>query len=72
MQRYRNLNGDSGVYAFEVGNNYIRVQFTGNSREYTYSYSKAGAYHVEQMKMLALKGMGLNSYINRHVKDLYD
>lgn len=72
MQRYRNLNGDSGVSAFEIGNNYIQVQFSGKARKYTYSYSKAGEYHVEQMKMLALRGRGLNSYINKYVKNLYD
>jgi hypothetical protein len=72
MQRYSNLNGDSNVYSFEIGADYIRVQFINGSRVYRYSYSKTGRMHVEQMKMLALSGRGLNSYINKNVKYLYD
>jgi hypothetical protein len=72
MERYRNSGGDSGVSAYELGSDYIRVKFGGNSRIYTYSYRKAGRSHVEQMKGLAQGGSGLNSYINKHVKFLYD
>ena len=72
MERYRNSGGDSGVYAYEISSDYIRVKFSGTSRTYTYSYSKAGRSHVEQMKVLAQSGSGLNSYINKHVKFLYD
>jgi hypothetical protein len=72
MERYRNSGGDSGVGAYEIGSDNIRVQFSGTSRTYTYSYKKAGSIHVEQMKILALRGSGLNSYINRYVKNLFD
>lgn len=72
MERYRNTGRDSGVVAYEIGADYIRVQFSGTSRTYTYSYRKAGSNHVENMKQLARNGSGLNSYINRHVKNLYD
>jgi hypothetical protein len=72
MERYRNLSGDSGVYAFEIGEDYIRVQFEGTGRIYQYSHRKAGAVNVEQMKRLALAGRGLSSYITRNVKSLYD
>ena len=72
MQRYSNLNGDSNVYSFEIGADYIQVQFINGSRVYRYSYSKAGRIHVDQMKMLALSGRGLNSYINKNVKYFYD
>lgn len=72
MERYRNAGGDSGVYAYEIGADYIEVQFSGTSRTYTYSYRKAGRNHVEEMKSLARSGSGLNSYINRYVKYLYD
>lgn len=72
MERYRNSGGDSGVYGYEIGSDFIRVKFSGNSRTYTYSYRKAGRSHVEQMKVLAQGGSGLNSYINKHVKFLYD
>jgi hypothetical protein len=72
MERYRNTGGDSGVYAYEIGFDYISVQFSGTYRIYIYSYRKAGSTHVENMKQLACNGNGLNSYINRHVKNLYD
>ncbi len=72
MERYQNRSGDSGVSAFEIGTDYIEVKFSGTSRPYSYSYRKAGSVHVENMKRLAQSGSGLNSYINRHVKNLYD
>jgi hypothetical protein len=72
MQLYKNLTGDSGVHSFEIGYDYILVKFSGTTRVYKYSYSKAGPGHVEQMKLLALRGEGLNSYINSNTKYLYD
>lgn len=72
MERYRNSGGDSGVSHYEIGADYIDVKFSGTFRTYTYSYRKAGRPHVEQMKILALRGSGLNSYINKYVKYLYD
>lgn len=72
MERYRNTGRDSGVVAYEIGSDYIRVQFSGTSRTYTYSYRQAGSNHVKNMKQLARNGSGLNSYINRYVKNLYD
>jgi len=72
MERYRNSGGDSGVSAFEIGLDYILVQFSGTARTYRYSYTKAGQNHVETMKRLARSGSGLNSYINRYAKKLYD
>lgn len=70
MERYRNTGGDSGVMAYENGSDNIKVQFSDNSL-YLYNYSKPGRHHVETMKRLALRGSGLNSYINKHVKFKY-
>ncbi len=72
MTIYRNRGGNSGVSAFEIGDDYIMVKFSGTSKTYTYSYRKAGSTHVENMKNLAQDGRGLNSYIYRYVKHLYD
>ena len=72
MERYRNSGGNSGVSSYEIGSEYIKVIFGGNLKIYTYSYRKAGRVHVEAMKRLAQSGRGLNSYINRNVKNLYD
>lgn len=72
MERYRNSGGDSGVSAYEIGSDYIIVRFSGTARTYRYSHRKAGENHVENLKRLAQSGSGLNSYINKHVKNLYD
>ena len=72
MQYYSNNTGGSGVLAYDLGVNYIRVKFKGTGRVYQYSYSKAGASRVNTMKQLAIQGSGLNSYINRFAKYLYD
>ena len=71
MERYGNRGGDSGVSAYEIGSDYIRVRFSSGST-YTYSYRKAGQRHVDAMKRLAINGSGLNSYINSNVKFKYD
>jgi len=71
VTRYKNINGDSGVIAYEIGDDFILAQFH-DRKTYSYSYAKAGAFHVEIMKKLARQGHGLNSYINRNVRKLYD
>jgi len=72
MQPYMNLNGDSGVTAYEIGADYITVQFkSGRERNYTYTNLSAGHDRVEQLKRLARQGYGLNSYINRVVDKAY-
>ena len=52
MEKYRNSSGNSGVYGYEIGIDYIRVKFAGTSKIYTYSYRKAGTDHVEKMKIV--------------------
>lgn len=72
MQKYADKDRDSGVSHFEIREASIVICFKSNAKQYTYSYQKAGLYHVENMKRLALSGDGLNEYINDHVKKLYD
>lgn len=72
MERYRNWSGTSGVAAYEIGPDFIKVKFRDTSRVYTYSYRRAGRIHVDTMKALAQRGSGLNKYINLHVRNLYD
>ena len=62
MQRYLNIDGDSNVYAYELGDDQIAVQFRDGT-VYTYTYASAGRDNVEQMKSLAAAGTGLNSFI---------
>ena len=70
MEPYKNLNHDSNVTAFEIGSDRINVRFIDH-KEYLYTNESAGAIKIEQMKVLAISGSGLNSYINRHAKKLY-
>ena len=70
MQRYGNLGGDSGVAAFEIGDDSIKVQFSTGA-VYLYTYQSAGSHNIEEMKRLALAGKGLNSFINRQVRKAY-
>ena len=69
--RYANLNGNSNVISFEIGSDYIDVTF-GDYSTYRYSYSSAGRYNVEEMKRLAYRGYGLNSYIMRNCRYDYE
>lgn len=71
MEKYKNLGRDSGVQYYQIEDTSIKVKFD-SSKTYSYSYKKAGKSHVENMKKLAAKGIGLNSYINKYVKNLYD
>jgi hypothetical protein len=70
MQRYRDVDGDSGVTAYEVGADFIRVEFRHNS-VYLYTYESAGAANIEEMKKLAAAGDGLATFINTNVWDLF-
>lgn len=72
MERYKNSGGDSGVSAYEIGSEYITVKYSGTAKTYTYRHGRAGHNHIENMKILAKNGSGLNAYINKNVKDLYD
>lgn len=70
MQRYRNAQGDSGVAAYEIGPDYIRVQFR-HGATYQYDYASTGQLPVERMKRLAASGQGLATFISRFVKGNY-
>ena len=71
MQNYLNLGGKSGVEAFEIGTDFIKVIFTSGVI-YSYTYRSAGINKVEEMKRLALNGCGLNSYIMKYAKFDYE
>lgn len=72
MKRYRNLSGDSGVVAYEIGRDWIRVKFRKKEVIYTYTYARPGAPHVEAMKRLAIAGRGLCTYISQNVREAYE
>lgn len=64
MELYRNLNRDSGVHSYELGDNQIVVKFNDRAT-YTYTQQSIGLTNLLKMKELATAGRGLNSYINK-------
>jgi hypothetical protein len=70
MERYKNLGNDSGVSAYEIGENFIKIQFHDGAL-YLYNYQSAGIDNIEHMKELAIAGQGLNSFINKVVRKKY-
>ena len=70
MERYRNLSGDSGVRAYEIGQGAITVQFDDGA-SYLYNNQSAGNANIAEMQRLAALGQGLNSFISRVVRKKY-
>jgi hypothetical protein len=71
MTPYSNLSGDSGVAAYEIGSDFIKVQFRHSTKLYIYDSAKPGSSHVQQMQRLAVAGRGLSTYISQHIKKNY-
>ena len=71
MKKYGNLGHDSGIAGYEIGPEALIIQFK-DGNVYTYSNNKAGKQHVDHMKDLARLGKGLNTYLNKYVKDRHD
>jgi hypothetical protein len=70
MERYKNLSGDSGVVAYEIGPDSLTVRFqTGET--YLYTAQDAGAGNLAEMHRLAVEGQGLSSFISRAVRQRY-
>ena len=55
----------SGVTAYEIGDDFIIVQFNYDEK-YKYSYRSASEEDIETMKALALKGKGLSTFISQN------
>ncbi|MCO8042625.1 hypothetical protein OC498_08715 [Acinetobacter bohemicus] len=72
MEIYKDIDNDSNVTHYEIGETYIRVKFNGTAKIYTYSYRSAGVDKVERMKQLAKEGNGLNAYIKLNTNSLYE
>ena len=70
MKRYRNLNGNSGVVAYEIADDAIKVRFN-DGITYLYTYDSSGRRAIEKMKTLAQDGQGLSTFISQHVREAY-
>ncbi|MEO6968154.1 MAG: hypothetical protein ABI132_06830 [Rhodanobacteraceae bacterium] len=64
MKRYDNLNGDSGVTAYEIRHDAVEVAFV-NGSAYLYTDASAGADRIAEMRRLAEAGQGLSAYISQ-------
>jgi len=72
MQTYKNLSNNSGVTFYEIGSDYIAVKFNyTNNLTYLYNYNITGIQNVEHMKLLAIIGEGLNTFIAKNVGKKY-
>ena len=72
MVPYADTDHDSGVEAYGCTPDSIVVKFKeGTNQYYEYTYASAGSSQVEQMKVLAASGDGLNAFINTKVRFHY-
>lgn len=76
MVNYKNLSGDSNVSRYEIGPDFIIVEFKNIGKDgcntYKYSYISAGQSNIDEMRKLAVEGRGLNSFINTQVRKDYE
>ena len=70
MKNYLNLGGNSNVKFYDYDATSIKIQFSTGA-PYIYSYQSAGRENVENMKRLADRGVGLNSFVMRNARKLY-
>ena len=57
MKRYGNLHGNSGIAAYEDGDDFIRIRFTSGGI-YLYTYESTSEDNIEEMKELGKKAKG--------------
>lgn len=71
MEKYKNLSGESNITSYLIDENSITILFNDGGF-YLYSTMKVGLANMNQMKKLALQGHGLNGFINKNVRKLFD
>lgn len=70
MEPYKNLSGNSGIAAYELGDESITVKFNDNT-VYLYTNDSTDIENIMEMQRLAVSGQGLNTFINQVVKKGY-
>ena len=70
MTKYKNLSGKSTVAMYDIAKDGVTIRFTTHS-VYIYSAQSAGSANVRQMKILALAGKGLGTFIVANLKDKF-
>ncbi len=67
MIPYKNLDRNSNIIHYEIGDKHIIVHFaTGYWKHYTYTEMSAGEAVIQRMQELAEKGEGLHTYIRKN------
>lgn len=67
MIAYGNQNGNSGITGYEIGEDYIDVEFR-NEKVYRYHKERIGNLNFFNMVAAACIGSGLNTHINKFVR----
>lgn len=70
LNSYANYGGKSGIVSYDIGDDWILVNFTTGSK-YLYTIKSTTPDNINQMKQLAHAGKGLNSFIMRVLKTDY-
>ncbi len=67
MKPYKNLGGNSGIKAYEMLPDAIKIEFS-DGNVYLYNHTHTGLREIKIMKALAKKGIGLTTFINQQVR----
>lgn len=65
------VNRENGVSEYAILDNGIVLKYHDRPHYYLYTFVKPGKRDVKQMIKKAEKGEGLNSYVNKNVRDNY-
>ena len=68
---YKLGNPNAGVLNYEVVGRAIILEFADHRYRYVYDEISPGAVHVRAMIQLAMRGKGLTTYVNQHVRENY-
>ncbi len=69
-EKYANLSGKSTVATYKILKDSVTIGFTSHAK-YIYSNQSAGSESVSKMKVLALAGQGLDTFIKTNLKDKF-
>ena len=67
MKLYKKRSGSTGISAYSIGSDHIKIRFVDGSI-YLYDFKSTGKKNVEKMKQLAEEGKGLATFINKYVR----
>jgi len=70
MKKYKNVSGKSTVTMFELAKDVVTIRFA-SQEVYRFSNQSAGSENISKMKILALAGKGLGTFIENNVKEKF-